>query len=137
MRRVRLVEEAHGSDRRQAVLTYEEPQVMVGIDQHARRPQTQHGAADPRADHGGCHCGEGDVISNAHPWLVLVLGRRVCEEVPLLAVPPDGLRNTGPQVGRSGEAEHALGLADVVYPAVGQEVEPTSGQRSRVPELGR
>jgi hypothetical protein len=48
-RRLARVEEADGRREAQAALVSAEPQIVVGVDENASSPQTQHAATEPRA----------------------------------------------------------------------------------------
>src|SRR5580693_4478883 len=74
LRGIRLIEEMHRRLGAKAPLPQAEPDIVVGVDEHAASPETQCAAADKRGRQHRTRGGDQDVIPNSHcatPFSVL------------------------------------------------------------------
>src|SRR3954454_15223552 len=69
LRRLRLVEEAHGRKGIQAPLLQAEPQVMVDVDEDAGRPGAQQRTTQAGIEEHCTHRRDHHMIANAHGYL--------------------------------------------------------------------
>ena len=72
LRRLRLLEEAHGRQGIQTPLLQTEPQVMVDVDEDAGRPGAQHRPTQPGIEEHGPRGRERNMIANAHGYLPIM-----------------------------------------------------------------
>ena len=72
LRRLHLVEEAHGGQGIQTPLLQTEPQVMVDVDEDTGRPGAQHCPTQPGIEEHGPRGRERNMIANAHGYLPIM-----------------------------------------------------------------